>query len=102
MSRTTVDEVRRGENQNREGREDGGCGENARLVGVAAQVAHGQNNHHVADVVHVSDEARQRAGQAEATLDLRNDRRVVGETDAGDHPEHRDGCREGPDGAERA
>ena len=96
-----VDEVRKGEDQNGDGSEDGGRGENARLVGVAAEVADGQYHQHIADVVDVADEAGERAGQAEAALDLRDDRRVVGDADAGDDPQHRHGRRERPDGPAR-
>ena len=54
----------------------------------------------IPDVVDVADEPGEGAGQTESSLDLRDDCRVVSNADAGDDPEHRHGCREGPDRAE--
>jgi len=93
--------MRYGEDQDGYGREEGRGGKDAWLVGVSAEVTDGQYDDHVADVVDVPDEPRQRAGQPEAALDLRDHSRVVGDVDAGDDPEHRDGGREGPNRAER-
>lgn len=94
MTRTTVDEVRYSEDKDGQSRQQRRGGQDARLVAIATEVTDGQNDNHVADVVDVPDESRQRAGQSEAALDLRNDRRVVSKADAGDDPEHRDGCSE--------
>ena len=64
--------MRHGEEEDGEGDADGGECEEARLVGVAAEVGEEEDGGHVADVVDVLDEAGRRTAQPEALLDLRD------------------------------
>jgi len=84
-SRSAVDEMRNGEEEDGDAGQEERYGEDSRLVAVAAEMADSHNGQQVPDVIDVLDEAGGLARQPKAALDLRDDRNVVGEVGRAEH-----------------